>query len=131
MYKGDLSNSAPKRVLVNVDILFVKTEATYRKFFFLKRTTQNLSFDKLILNRFYLYGMRSGLTLELVSFTYNDEKLELIVNEIERAGVNPFRYYKHYPSPRKLAADLAYRPEVLGVIDPMNKLVYGSRSIDL
>jgi len=130
MYKGDISNDMPKRVLVNSKYLFIKTETVYKKFVFLKRRVENLTFDKFLLNKFYVYTTRNGVTLELISFDYNDEKLEIIFNEIDRAGVNPFKYYKHYSSPRKLVDDLPYRPEVIGVIDPEHQLMYGKWGLD-
>lgn len=130
MYKGDISNDMPRRVLVNSKYLFIKTETVYKKFVFLKKRAENLTFDKFLLNKFYVYTTRNGVTLELISFEYSDEKLELIFNEIDRAGVNPFKYHKHYASPRKLAADLPYRPEVIGVIDPEHQLMYGKWGLD-
>ena len=130
MYKGDISNDMPRRVLVNSKYLFIKTETVYKKFVFLKKRAENLTFDKFLLNKFYVYTTRNGVTLELISFEYNDEKLEIIFNEIDRAGVNPFKYHKHYASPRKLAADLPYRPEVIGVIDPEHQLMYGKWGLD-
>jgi len=130
MYKGDISNDMPRRVLVNSKYLFIKTETVYKKFVFLKKRVENLTFDKFLLNKFYVYTTRNGVTLELISFEYNDEKLEIIFNEIDRAGVNPFKYHKHYASPRKLAADLPYRPEVIGVIDPEHQLMYGKWGLD-
>jgi hypothetical protein len=120
----------PRRVLVNSKYLFIKTETVYKKFVFLKKRAENLTFDKFLLNKFYVYTTRNGVTLELISFEYNDEKLEIIFNEIDRAGVNPFKYHKHYASPRKLAADLPYRPEVIGVIDPEHQLMYGKWGLD-
>jgi hypothetical protein len=120
----------PRRVLVNSKYLFIKTETVYKKFVFLKKRAENLTFDKFLLNKFYVYTTRNGVTLELISFEYSDEKLELIFNEIDRAGVNPFKYHKHYASPRKLAADLPYRPEVIGVIDPEHQLMYGKWGLD-
>jgi hypothetical protein len=130
MYKGDISNDTPRRVLVNAEVLFIKTQTIYRRFFLLKDIKENLTFDKFLLNKFYVYGTRNGLTLEMVSFDYKDDKLELIFNEIERLGTNPFRYYSHYQSPKKLAADLPYRPEVVGVIDPAHQLMYGKWGLD-
>jgi len=130
MYKGDISNAAPKRVLVNADILFIKMTTTYKKFRFFKATSEHLDFDRFLLNKLFLYTTRAEVTLELISFDYKTTELEEIFNKIERAGVNPFRDFSYYASPKKLAADLAFRPEVIGVIDPEHQLMYGRLGMD-
>jgi hypothetical protein len=130
MYKGDISNDMPKRVLVNAEVLLITTPAFETKYKFLKVKKDAIGFDKFLLNKFYVYSTRSGVTLELISFEHKNAELELIFNDIDRAGTNPFRYFNHYPSPKKLVADLPYRPEVLGVIDPARQLMYGSWGLD-
>lgn len=130
MYKGDISNDFPKRVLVNADILLIKQRTVQRKLLVMKKYHDDLRYDKFLLNKFYVYTTRAGVTLELVSFDYGDKQLELIYNEMERVGINPFRYYSAYASPKKLIEDLPYRPEVVGVIDPKHQLMYGHWAID-
>ena len=130
MYKGDLSNEAPKRVLVNADILLIKFPIIEKKFKFLPVKGVDIKFDRILLNKFYVYTTHAGVTLELVSFEYDDNELELLYNNLDRVGTNPFRYYSAYSSPKKLAADLPYRPEVVGVIDPEHQLMYGKWGLD-
>jgi hypothetical protein len=75
--------------------------------------------------------MRGNLNLELISFKHDDDELERMFNEMDRTGINPFRYWQTYKSPSKLAKDLPYRPEVIGVIDiPENRLMYGHWALD-
>ena len=130
MYKGDLSNEAPKRVLVSADILLIKFPIIEKKFKFLPVKSVDIKFDRILLNKFYVYTTHAGVTLELVSFDYDDNELELLYNNLDRVGTNPFRYYSAYSSPKKLAADLPYRPEVVGVIDPEHQLMYGKWGLD-
>lgn len=130
MYKGDLSNEMPKRVLVNADVLLIKFPTIEKKFKFIPVKGVDIKFDRILLNRFYNYTTHAGVTLELVSFEYDDDELELLYNNLDRVGTNPFRYYSHYSSPKKLAADLPYRPEVVGVIDPEHQLMYGTWGLD-
>jgi len=130
MYKGDLSNEMPRRVLVNADVLFIKFKRTTTKYKILKTHTEELKYDRLLLNKFYVYTTQVGVTLELISFEYPEKKLELIYNQIDNIGTNPFRYYSYYSSPKKLVAELPYRPEVIGVIDPEHKLMYGHWGLD-
>jgi hypothetical protein len=130
MYKGDISNETPKRVLVNADILLIKSTTVSKKFKVIPVKTTNVGYDKFLLNKFYVYTTRAGVTLELISFDFSGDELERVYNDIERAGTNPFRYYTHYSSPKKLVADLPYRPEVVGVIDPEHQLMYGKWGLD-
>jgi len=130
MYKGDLSNEVPKRVLVNLDILLIKATTVEKKFKLFPVKKTELGFDKFLMNKFYVYTTRAGVTLELISFEYDSDELEVIYNDMERVGTNPFRYHTSYPSPKKLVADLPYRPEVVGVIDPQHQLMYGKWGMD-
>jgi hypothetical protein len=130
MLNGDISNAAPKRVLINADVLLIKYTKVKKKFKIFSSFEEELVFDRFLLNKFYLYSSRQGVTLELVSFEYKLDKLELMYNELDRAGLNPFRGFSYYSSPRKLAAELAYRPEVIGVIDPEHQLMYGKWGLD-
>lgn len=131
MLKGDISNDMPKRVLVNLEPLIIKdmvvTTGRFRK----KKTIARLRYDKFLLNKLFMYSTRNNLNLELIAFDMDDDQLELIYNEIEAAGLNPFRFWNTYKSPRKLASDLPYRPEVMGVIDiEENRLTYGKWALD-
>jgi hypothetical protein len=130
MYKGDISNEMPKRVLVNADVLFLKSTTISKKFKFIPVKDVQVAYDKFLLNKFYVYTTRAGVTLELVSFEFDYEEMELLFNDIDRVGTNPFRYFSSYGSPKKLIAELPYRPEVIGVIDPANQLMYGSLGLD-
>lgn len=131
MYKGDISNDMPKRILV-VDALFTDYTETVIKKWFKKKTLKDVSYDKLMLNKLYHYTVTSGTTLELVSYDLDSDELERLYNELDRAGVNPFRYHTSYEKPQKLVSELPYRPEVLGVLDlPERQLMYGHWGLDL
>lgn len=131
MYKGDISNDISRRVLVVVDPLLIKEVEEKRRLLFIKERTEKIYYDKFLLNKLYLYSMRSDINLELISFEHNDKELELIFNEMDRTGINPFRYWQTYKSPSKLAKDLPFRPEVIGVIDiAERRLTYGHWALD-
>jgi hypothetical protein len=130
MLKGDISNDMPKRVLVNADVLFIKFPIVKKKLKIFSVKGEEVKYDRILLNKFYVYTTHAGVTLELVSFDYGHDELELLYNDIDRVGTNPFRYFSSYSSPKKLAADLPYRPEVVGVIDPAHQLMYGRWGMD-
>ena len=131
MYKGDISNDMPKRVLVAENLIILKQPRIEKKFKFIPTVKYDIVYDRILLNKLYQYTTKNNVTLELVSFEHDGEDLEIIYNELDRAGVNPFRGFSYYKSPKKLATDLAFRPEVIGVLDPENQLVYGSFGLDL
>lgn len=131
MYKGDISNDMPKRVLIVESLIIVKTPRIEKVFKVIPKVKYDIVYDRIFLNKLYQYTVNQGISLELISFEHDESELELIYNELDRNGVNPFRSYSYYKSPRKLASDLPYRPEVLGVIDPANQLVYGRWGMDL
>lgn len=131
MYRGDISNDFPKRVLVNIEPILVKEVQKSRKYLVIPVTTEKILYDRFLLNKFFNYSNSTNTNLELIAFGIKEEALELMYNEIDRVGVNPFRYFSVYKNPSKLANDLPYRPEVFGVIDiPENRLMYGKWALD-
>jgi hypothetical protein len=131
MYKGDLSNNMPKRVLVSNTLFTDLTETIVRKWF-KKKSIKDVSYDNLFLNKLYHYTVTSGVTLELISYELNEDELTRLYNELDRVGVNPFRYHSSYKTINELVSQLPYRPEVIGVLDlPQKQLMYGHWGLDL
>lgn len=131
MWKGDISNEMPKRILVVDELVVVTTQQVTRKFKVIPVKKTIPYYDRLMLNKFYGYTTKNLVTLELISFTLDQEELEVVYNEIDNVGTNPFRYYTSYKSPKHLVSELPFRPEVVGVLDPKNQLMYGHWGIDL
>jgi hypothetical protein len=131
MYKGDISNDMPKRILVLDELVILKKQIIEKKFKFLPVVGTELGYDRLMLNKFYVYTTQRGVTLELISFDLNQEQLEAAYNQIDNVGTNPFRYCTAYKSPAKLVGELPFRPEVVGVLDPSRQTMYGHWGIDL
>lgn len=132
MRKGDISNELPKRVLVNSDI-FTDTEVQIKKKFKIlpaPKVKKKLRRD--ILSYLYLYTTNRGVTLELVSYDMDDETLGKFIDDLDKLGTNPFRYWTSYSSVNHLVAELPYRPEVLGVVDIQSRLLrYGHWGMDV
>ena len=131
MYKGDISNDMPKRVLIAEDLVIIKQPRIEKLFGLIPRVKYDVVYDRIFLNKLYQYTVNQGISLELISFENDYEELEHVYNELDKNGVNPFRGFSYYKSPRALASDLPYRPEVLGVIDPDHQLMYGRWGMDL
>lgn len=131
MYKGDISNSMPKRVLVVDDLVVLKRQKVTKKYKILPVVKTEVEYDRIMLNKLYQFTTREGITLELISFDMDQDKLEVLYEALDKAGTNPFRYYSAYKSPRELVSDLPFRPEVAGVFDPAHQLMYGHWGLDL
>ena len=131
MRNGDLSNDMPKRVLVSLEPLVITHTETTKKYVVFKQTKKHIEYDSLLLNKLFLFASRNDINLELFSFNHTIDELDLIIAEIDRAGLNPFRYHSVYKNAKHLASKLPYRPEVLGVIDiEENRLFYGHWALD-
>lgn len=134
MRNGDISNDVPKRIIVTTDT-FVMLETKMskkRKLSFKKYTHKNVSFKREVLSRLYLFNDRTPFNLELASFDFDTEELTKIVDALDQAGTNPFRYHATYASIEKLVAELPFRPEVVGVIDRPDRLLrYGHWGMDM
>ncbi len=131
MLGGDISNEAPKTLMVCVDcFLDTKTETVKR---FLRgtqevhRKTLNVRAANLF-NR--AYTKVDGFTFEC--FSVDGSKLGEWEDRLDRLNLNPYRYWTVYASPSELVQELAYRPGVIGVIDiPERSGIYGSRAMDM
>lgn len=134
MRYGDLSNEVPKRILITTD-LFMDVSVTYvrkKRLSFKKIKKQHVDMRRELLSKLYLFNDRSPYNLELISFDFNHEELSQIMDELDIAGTNPFRYFTPYDSIEQLMSDLPFKPEVVGVIDKPERLLrYGSWGLDL
>jgi predicted urease superfamily metal-dependent hydrolase len=132
MQNGDISNELPKRILVVEDV-FLLTELETKKLLKLIPVSKELKkVRKDVLSYLYMYTVKQGITLELISYTMGGDTLDNFYNDLDKLGTNPFRYYSSYASPQRVVAELPYRPEVIGVIDiPTRALQYGHWGLDM
>ena len=132
MYKGDISNDVPKRILIVADVFTQTTTIESRNKLFLKKTKHIRNFNRGLLSKLYLLANISPFTFEMVSFGMSDEDLTVSFNNLEREGTNPFRYCKSYDDVKALVKDLPFRPEVSFVVDiPTRKGMYGHWGLDV
>lgn len=126
MRNGDISNDMPRRFLVHIDVVAKNKETKVKKYKVLTRTVNDITLDSVALSRFYIYTTQAGVTLELVSTYHTQEELDKVVDVLDNAGTNPFRYHSVYPDITTLVQTLPFHPEVLGVVDvPTRLLMYG------
>ena len=131
MRKGDISNDLPKRVIVIADTFLDYDVKISKKFKVFPVTSKEVKYNRSILSRLYVFAQNIGYTMELASFSLNEEELQTLVNKLDKMGTNPFRYFTSYESIEHLVSELPYRPEVVGVLDlPSRMLRYGHWGLD-
>lgn len=131
MQKGDISNDLPKRVIVLADSFMTLDVKTIKKRFRKSVEDKQVTFNRTMLSRLYVFAQNMGYTLELGSYSLKDTELELLIENLDKMGTNPFRYFTYYGSIEKLVGELPYRPEVVGVLDiPERLLRYGHWGLD-
>jgi hypothetical protein len=119
-------------VLVHLDVVRLRETVMEKRFFgLIKRETEQRYYDKLVLNALYRYAFKSGVSLEVFSPEASEKDMDLIMDELDKTGVNPFRRARIAPTLRDVVTSLPMEPNTLGVIDlPERGLVYGSWWID-
>ena len=131
MRNGDISNELPKRVIVIADTFIDYEISIKKKLKIIPVVKKDAKLNRSLLSRLYLFAQRVGYTMELASFTMNEEELSLVINTLDQMGTNPFRYFTAYESIEHLINELPYRPEVVGVLDlPTRLLRYGHWGLD-
>lgn len=131
MQNGDLSNALPLRVLVTSDVI---TDTYYDKkkiFGVIPTVKKREEYNRMVLSHLYLTTVKRGWTMELVSFTHDQNELDELMLFLDSYGTNPFRYDSAYKNVDTLVAELPYRPEVVGVVDTPDRLLrYGRWGMD-
>jgi hypothetical protein len=126
MLRGDISNELPRRFLVHIDAIAKSETVTTKKFKLFNQTHNNINLDSVALSRLYVYTVKVGVTLELVTHYHTIAELDEAIELLDKAGTNPFRYHSVYESIENIVQNLPFHPEVLGVLDiPARVLMYG------
>lgn len=89
-------------------------------------------FDVVTLNRLWVYTQPLPITLELVNYGVDQRTADERMEVLDAHYANPFHLSTAWPNWETLVAVLAYRPDVVGVIDePGQQARYGNRGIDM
>ena len=132
MQGGDLSNEIPKRTLVTVETFTQRLPRLKKLFGLLTVQDDEISYDRVMLQRFWYFAAKNGRILELAGLGMSKKQLDEVMDDLDNLGTNPFNYASVYESPSDLVRLLPYRPEVMSVIDiPSRALRYGSYYFDL
>jgi len=136
MEKGNISNEVPPRFIITWDVLAslpkdsVKSEKWARKLKRWEKAVACWEIDRTMANRMWLSESRYGVRFELVCFDQPREFCDEVAERLDAENI-AVAIVRTFLSPLALADTLAYRPDVMGVIDtPERGLYYGARSMD-
>jgi hypothetical protein len=136
MFRGDISNETPPRIIVGIDIV-VDSEVEEKKALFSKPTLVRKvkSLNNAVLSRLWNVSFNYGLAVELAAFEadgWDQEQVDKLMDKLERRGGNPFNYAELYSDIQDFINELPYRTNLKGVIDSPEKAGrYGSWRMDL
>ena len=132
MLGGDISNDAPASVLCNIDVILAPQVEISKVFGLFPKTTKTWSIDLLAVNALHRISTQSSVSWEGFTTELDDEEVASVESELDRLGINPFRWIVRYEDVSDLMAQLPFRRSVLGIIDrPERGLTYGSYYVDL
>lgn len=136
MYRGDISNETPPRIIVGIDAV-VTSELEEKKPLLGKATVTRrvVSLNNPALSKLWNISFNYGLAIELAAFEsegWTQSHIDKLVDKLERRGGNPFNYAELYSDIQDFISELPYRTNLKGVIDSPDKAGrYGSWRIDL
>lgn len=131
MLNNDIDNGIPRRVLVNIDVVMTRVEEKQKRFWLFTRTVEQTYINKTMLAALWNYSTRMGVVIELFAVGEEESFVEGFLNWLDEHVTHPFRSGSVTPDLRVLVSELAYRPDILGVVDlPERGLRYGSRWLD-
>ena len=131
MRKGDISNELPQRIIVTTNVFLFSELKLKKKLKLIPYVERDTKIKQEILSYLYTKGFHKNYNFELASYDMNGEELELLTEQLDKMGTNPFRYYSSYESVNHLVSELPYRPEVVGVLDiQARQLRYGHWGLD-
>lgn len=135
MYRGDISNETPPRIIVGIDMVvtseLVESKSLLRG---TKQTKKVTGLHNAVLSKLWNAAFTYGLAVELAACEddyWTQEHLDSLMDRLERRGGNPFNYAELYSTIQDFVSELPYRTNLKGVIDtPERAGRYGSWRLD-
>ena len=128
MLGNDLSNAAPRRVLVHVSAVFM-SEVHLKKWWLFTHAETELTPDLRVLNRLCRAWDRGGLVFDLFRYSGDGYPAEEMFELLDGVS-HPFRDLQTFRDYAHLSEFCAYTPDVIEVMDPQHPLGF-SRSVIL
>ena len=133
---GDLSNDAPARALVHLDVFYKAPETPQERprkllgvFRALRPTPEveegEIDFPQLA--KLWRWSDSRSVMLDVFSYDKTDDEVRKILDRIERRQSLPFHEAIGYADRENLVVTLPFRRDLIGVVDvPERGLQYGS-----
>lgn len=136
MYRGDISNETPPRIIVVIDVVVQSEEKVTKALFGKTKSSKTITaLNNAQLSRLWNAAFNYGLAVELSAFEadgWTQEDVDKLMNRLDNRGGNPFNYAELYSSFHDLVGELPYRANLKAVIDlPHQVARYGSWGLDL
>lgn len=129
MRGGDLDNSVVPRFMVTLDALCSDKKLpkkTWRKSW--ESIARETPIEPLALGRCWRTADKMNVRFECVVFGQPHEYAEALEDQLDRMGAHPIVWVSVYISPETLRSTLAFRPDVVAVVDVRERsLFWGSR----
>ena len=136
MKGNDLANSITPRYYVMAEVVFRRVEKAEqpRKGWLRTMFTKRIYFlpDLTVLSRLWRWSAQAGVRLELVFAGDLVPEAPELWRLLDEGSANPFSDYQLFETVDSISAHLAYRPDLLGVIDaPDRAVAFGGRGLTL
>lgn len=136
MYRGDISNETPPRIIVTIDVVVQSEVGKTRNVFGKPKLTRTVTgLNNAPLSKLWNAAFNYGLAVELAAFEdegWTQENVDKLMDRLDNRGGNPFNYAELYVSFHDLVNELPYRANLKAVIDLSNQVArYGSWGLDL
>lgn len=136
MERGQISNEVPLRYLITWDVLASlpdkerKVESFSRKIGRYSKAVSCWEIDRQMVGRMWLAEKRYGIKWELAIFDRTPGFCEAVRYRLDEENIGVATVIG-YVSPLALASTLAYRQDLMAVVDiPDRGLYYGQRGLD-
>lgn len=130
MMGGDISNDSPVLVMVHVDVFAPLHTKEERKFLGLVKTQRSERKVNIRTINAICRNAQSfrGVTLECFMTDDNFDAFADVEDYLDTKGINPFRSFAKFVDVQQVVDDMAYLPNLLGVVDINERAMrYGSK----
>jgi len=128
MLRGDISADAPPRVLVHISVLFDGEIEITKKMFGLINLPQTSFTPSMKDVAFFRMWSDRGLRMELFHYSNDGYPADAMYELLEDIS-HPFAKLLQFRNVGNLADYLAFQSDVKHVVDPLNPMAFGSRSL--
>lgn len=133
MLGNDISNDTPRTIMVHIDVLLKEIQVPQKFFGGVRKPKTVKRLDLLKANRLWVTAIDIRPSLEcFITRDFDPDQtrskeLEHWREELEKHGLDCFRWYMPYEDVDTVVKAMPYRPTLMGVVDiPERGLRYGS-----